>query len=185
MKTKYFKQFAITDKLISVEELRTTAQMQARMDELVRYCPIQHLSDGYSFSMDEVCNTEISFSDVMWAEGVNARQSFLHMKNGKTMALPFGTHGLETLLNDSKEPRFLKISRNVFIPVSMIEKVSRKVVYLKGYDIPFKVSENYYPVLFHGLYAYLTLGIEKWRVEDYIQWKKQDVALRADNPFCH
>lgn len=173
MKTKYFKQFAITEKLISVEELRTTAQKQARMDELVRYCPIQHLSDGYSFSMDEICDTEISFSDIMWAEGVNAGHSSLHMKNGKTMALPFGSHGLETLLRDSREPHFLKISRNVFIPVSMIEKVSRKIVYLKGCDIPFKVSVNYYPVLFHGLYAYLTLGIEKWRVEDYVQWKTE------------
>lgn len=156
-----------------MEELRTIAQKQARMDELVRYSPIQHLSDGYSFSMDEICDTEISFSDIMWAEGVNAKHSFLQMKNGKTIALPFGTHGLETLLRDSKEPHFLKISRNVFIPVSMIEKVSRKVVYLKGCDIPFKVSENYYPVLFHGLYTYLTLGIEKWRVEDYVQWKNR------------
>ena len=53
MKTKYFKRFALTDRLVSIEELRHIAQMQARMDELVRYSPIQHLSDGYSFSMDE------------------------------------------------------------------------------------------------------------------------------------
>ena len=58
MKTKYFKRFALTDRLVSIEELRHIAQMQARMDELVRYSPIQHLSDGYSFSMDEVCDTE-------------------------------------------------------------------------------------------------------------------------------
>ena len=62
MKTEYFKRFALTDRLVSIEELRHIAQMQARMDELVRYSPIQHLSDGYSFSMDEVCDTEISFS---------------------------------------------------------------------------------------------------------------------------
>lgn len=171
MKTKYFKRFAITDKLVSIEELRNIAQMQARMDDLVRYSPIQHLSDGYSFSMDEVCDTEISFSDILWAKGVNAEHSFLHMKNGKTIALPFGTHGLETLLRDSIEPHFLKISRNVFIPVSMIEKVSRKVVYLKGCDIPFKVSVTYSPVLIYSLYEYLTVGIEKWCVQDYICWK--------------
>ena len=139
MKTKYFKRFALTDRLVSIEELRHIAQMQARMDELVRYSPIQHLSDGYSFSMDEVCDTEISFSDILWAEGINAEHSSLHMKNGETIALPFGTHGLEILLSDSKEPRFLKISRDVFLPVSMIKKVSRKVVYLKGCNISFKV----------------------------------------------
>ncbi len=168
METKYFKRFALTDRLVSIEELRHIAQMQARMDELVRYSPVQHLSDGYSFSMEEVCDTEISFSEILWAEGVNAEHSFLHMKNGETIALPFGTHGLETFLSDSKEPRFLKIRRSVFLPVSMIEKVSRKIVYLKGRDIPFKISVTYFPILFYGLYEYLTAGIEKWCVQDYI-----------------
>lgn len=168
MKTKYFKRFALTDRLVSIEELRHIAQMQALMDELVRYSPVQHLSDGYSFSMEEVCDTEISFSEILWAEGVNAEHSFLHMKNGETIALPFGTHGLETFLSDSKEPRFLKIRRSVFLPVSMIEKVSRKIVYLKGRDIPFKISVTYFPILFYGLYEYLTAGIEKWCVQDYI-----------------
>lgn len=32
MKTKYFKRFALTDRLVSIEELRHIAQMQARMD---------------------------------------------------------------------------------------------------------------------------------------------------------
>lgn len=103
METKYFKRFAIPTELVSIEELCYIAQMQARMNELVKYSPIQHLSDGYSFSMDEVCDTEISFSDIMWAEGVNAKHSLLHIKNGKTIALPFGTHGLEIFLRDSKE----------------------------------------------------------------------------------
>lgn len=43
MKTKYFKRFAITDNLVSIEELRSISQMQAQMDELVRYLPIQYL----------------------------------------------------------------------------------------------------------------------------------------------
>lgn len=171
MKTKYFKRFTLTDRLVSIKELRHIAQIQVRMEELVRYSPVQHLSDGYSFSMEEVCDTEISFSDILWAEGINAVHSSLHMKNGETIALPFGTHGLETLLSDSKEPRFLKISRGVFLPVSMIEKVSKKVVYLKGCDVPLKVSVTYFPNLLYGLYEYLTAGIEKWCVQDYIRWK--------------
>lgn len=39
MKTKYFKRFALTDRLVSIEELRHIAQMQARMDELVKVQP--------------------------------------------------------------------------------------------------------------------------------------------------
>jgi len=53
----------------------------------------------------------------------------------------------------------------------MIEKISRKIVYLKGCDIPFKVSANYFPILFYRLYEYLTTEIEKWCVQDYIRWK--------------
>lgn len=86
MKTKYFKRFVLTDRLVSIEELRHIAQMQARMDELVKYSPIQHLSDDYNFSMDEVCDTEISFSYILWTEGVNAEHSTLYMKNGETIA---------------------------------------------------------------------------------------------------
>ena len=168
MKTKYFKRFAITDKLVSIEELRNIAQMQARMDDLVRYRPIQYLTDGYDFLIDEVGDTKISFSEILWAEGVNAEHSFLHLKNGKAIALPFGAHGLETLLRDSEKLRFVRITRNTFIPVSMIEKVSKKVVYLKEWDIPLKVSANYYPALYYDLYEYLTTGIEKWCVQDYI-----------------
>ena len=57
MDTKYFKRFSITTELVSIEELRPIAEMQARMDEMAKYSPIQHLSDGYNFSMDEVCDT--------------------------------------------------------------------------------------------------------------------------------
>ena len=92
METKYFKQFALTDRLVSIEELRYIAQMQARMDKLVRCSPIEHLSDGYSFSMDEVCDTEISFSDFLLAEGFNSDHSSLHMNKGETLSLTFCTH---------------------------------------------------------------------------------------------
>ena len=172
MRTKYFKRFAITNELMSIEKLRDIAQMQARMEGLVNYGSIQYLSDGHYFSMEEVCDTEISYSDIMWAEGVNAEHSILHMKNGETIALPFGAHGLENILFDSKI-RFLKITRNVFITASMIEKVSRRVVYLKGCDFPFKVSANYAPGLSSYLYNHLTIGIEKWNVQDYIRWKNE------------
>lgn len=174
METKYFKRFAITNELVSIEELRNIAQMQVQMDDLVRYRPIQYLTDGYDFLIDEVGDTKISFSEILWAEGVNAEHSFLHLKNGKAIALPFGAHGLETLLGDSKELRFLRINRNTFIPVPMIEKVSKRAVYLKGCDIQFKVSPNYYPALLHDVYRYLTAGIKKWQVKDYVRWKNEE-----------
>lgn len=88
MDTKYFKRFSITTELVSIEELRPIAEMQARMDELVRFSPIQYLTDGYSFSVEEIGEMEIPFSDIVWGEGVDAEHSYLHMKDGRTLALP-------------------------------------------------------------------------------------------------
>lgn len=170
MRSKYLKRFALTNELLSIEKLRDIAQMQARMEGLVNYGSIQYLSDGYYFSMEEIGDKEISYSDIMWAEGVNAEHSILHMKNGETIALPFGARGLDLIFYDSKI-HFLKITRNVFITASMIEKVSRRVVYLKGCDIPFKVSANCVSELSSYLYDHLTIGIETWTVPDYIRWK--------------
>lgn len=177
MQTKYYKGFAITNELVSIEDLRSIAQMQAKMDELVRYRPIQYLTDGYDFSMEEAGDPEIHFSDILWGEGIDAEHSCLHMKDGRTVALPFGTRGLEILFRESKEKLFTQISYYVFLSIPSIEKISRKAVYLKGCDIRFKVSRTYFPLLAHDVYMYLTDGIEKWRVKDYVQWKNSLTGL--------
>lgn len=174
METKYFKRFAITNELVSIEELRPIAQMQAKMDDLVRHRPIEYLTDGYNFLIEEVGDTEIPFSDILWGEGTDAEHSSLHMKNGRTLTLPFGRRGLETLLGESEEPLFTQISHKVFLSMPSIEKVSKKAVYLKGCDIQFKVSPNYYPALLHDVYRYLTAGTKKWQVKDYVRWKNEE-----------
>ena len=120
--------------------------MQAKMDELVRYRPIQYLTDGYDFSMEEAGDPEIHFSDILWGEGINAEHSCLHMKDGRIVALPFGTCGLEILFRESKEKHFTQISYYVFLSIPSIEKISRKAVCLKGCDIRFKVSRTYFPL---------------------------------------
>ena len=48
MQTKYCRGFAITNELVSIEDLRSIAQMQAKMDELVRYRPIEISPDTIS-----------------------------------------------------------------------------------------------------------------------------------------
>ena len=99
------------------------------------------------------------------------------MKDGRTVALPFGTRGLEILFRESKEKLFTQISYFVFLSIPSIEKISRKAVYIKGCDIRFKVSRTYFPLLAHDVYMYLTEGIEKWRVKDYVQWKNSLTGL--------
>lgn len=131
MRTKYFKRFTITTKLVSIDELRPIAEVQARMNELVRYSPIQYLTDGYSFSMEEFGDIEIPFSDITWGEGVNAEHSFLHMKDGRILALPFGTHRLESLFGNSKKIA-LYANQSLCIPLYPINgKNQQKIVYIK------------------------------------------------------
>lgn len=173
MKTKYFKRFAITNNLVSIEELSSIAQMQAQMDELVRYLPMPYLTDGHSFFMEEISDKEILFSDILWGESINAKRSVLHMKDGQTITIPSGAKFLKSLFYDSIETRFTQIRHNVFLSVSSIEKVSRKIVCIKCCDIQFKVSPNYYDSFFYTVYKYLTTGVKKWRVEDYVRWKSQ------------
>ena len=152
MQTKYYKGFAITNELVSIEDLRSIAQMQAKMDELVRYRPIQYLTDGYDFSMEEAGDPEIHFSDILWGEGIDAEHSCLHMKDGRTVALPFGTRGLEILFRESKEKHFTQISYYVFLSIPSIEKISRKEsrIMCNGRIVSLGCSsegDNYYDVL--------------------------------------
>ena len=117
--------------MVSIDELRPIAEVQARMNELVRYSPIQYLTDGYSFSMEEFGDIEIPFSDITWGEGVNAEHSFLHMKDGRILALPFGTHRLESLFGNSKKIA-LYANQSLCIPLYPINgKNQQKIVYIK------------------------------------------------------
>ena len=123
--------------------------------------------------MEEVNDKEFLFSDILWGESINAKCSVLHMKDGQTITLPSDAKFLESLFYDSIETRFTQIRRNVFLSVSSIEKVSRKIVCIKCCDIQFEVSPNYCHDFFCTVYKYLTAGVKKWRVEDYVCWKSQ------------
>lgn len=173
MKTKYFKQFAITEKQVSVEELRTIAQKQARMHELVRFSPIQHLSDGHFFLMDEISNMAIPYTDILWAEGIDSAHSFLHMKDGQTFTAPFSADGLFKFLLGANNLELIQISYRVFVSLDSIEKISRKELYIKGCVASFKIGKAYYNRVCYRLYNHLTKDIKKWRVEDYVRWKNR------------
>lgn len=139
-----FRKFEITDEMVSIEELRSILQEQDKMEKLLKHDPIPFLTDGITFSVTEICDTEIHYSDILWAEGTDTKRSLLHMKDGQTYTLPFDKNGLVLFLCYSNELTFVRISKYNFVPISSIEKVSRKELYLKGCDRPFKIERPYY-----------------------------------------
>lgn len=104
-----------------MEELRNIAQKQAQMQELVRFNPIQHLSDGHLFLMDEISNRAIPHTDILWAEGVDANHSFLYMKDGQIFTLSFSVDGLSKFLLEANKLGLVQISYRVFVSLASIE----------------------------------------------------------------
>lgn len=138
------KKFRFTDEMVSIEELRSILQEQEKMEKLLKYDPIPFLTDGITFSIREICDTEINYSDILWAEGIDARRSLLHMKNGQAYMLPFGSERLASFLSYSNELNFVPISKYNFVPIGSIERVGRKKLYLKGCDTPFRIEKIYF-----------------------------------------
>lgn len=140
MEKKYLKRFSITDEVVSMEELRTIFKMQ----RLIRYSPTPYFTDGVTFLMDKICETELHYSDILWAESINPNQSVLHMKNGQNFTAPFGVKGLSRFLYGAKETLFfVQISRFVFVSITNVEKVNRKMLYLKN-NVPLIIGRDYF-----------------------------------------
>lgn len=150
-----FKKFRITDEMVSIEELRSILHEQAKMERLLKYDPIPFLTDGITFLIAKICNTEIHYSDILWAEGIDAKHSLLHMKNGQAYMLPFGPEGLASFLCYSDESQFVRISKYNFVPIGSIERVSRKKLYLKGGDTPFRIEKYCFGDFYCSLRNYL------------------------------
>lgn len=157
----YLKRFRIKDEMTSMEDLRSYMQKSVQMGKLLKRNPMIFLTDGITFWIDGICDTEISYSGILWAEGIDAKHSCLHMKDGQTYTLPFGPSGLAHFLLYSDELSFVRISQYNFVPIGSIEKVSRKELYLKGCDTPFKIGAAYFKDFYYSLYNYLSEEVSK------------------------
>jgi len=152
MGKKYLKRFSITDKVVSMEELRTFF----KMERLVYYSPIPYFSDGVSFLMNEICEKELYYSDILWAEGINSKQSVLHMKNGQQFTVPFGIGGLRHFISNAIDTLFfVQISRFVFVSLTRIKQVSRTKLYLKDSNMPLIIGRIYFKPFYFALRDYL------------------------------
>ena len=91
----YLKSFSLTNETVSMEELHSFVQMQKQVSDY----PIPFFTDGYYFFVDEVCDEKMYYADIAWAETVKTNQSLIHMKDGKSFALPISALGTERFLS--------------------------------------------------------------------------------------
>ena len=136
--TDYLKGFSLTNEIVPIEELHSFVQMQ----KLVRNYPIPFFTDGYYFQVDEIGDAKMYYADIVWAERIGEKQSCFHLKDGSTFILPFGTRGIEQFMTNAQGSYLVQINNSTFVALTAIEKVSRQVVYLKGCDTPFKITET-------------------------------------------
>ena len=147
----YLKSFSLTNDPVSIEELHSFVQMQ----KLVSDYPIPFFTDGYYFFVDEVGDEKMYYADIAWAETVKTNQSLIHMKDGKSFALPISALGTRRFLSNSKVPWFVQINISTFISLSSIEMVSKQAVCLKECDTPFKIGKTYFKPFFYSLRKFL------------------------------
>lgn len=165
MELKNWKRFSLTDTIVTVEELSSIVKADARMIYLLRRSPMFYLTDRYSFLIKEICDKKISYSDISWAEGINANQSRIHLKDGRVFDLPFGNSGLSKFLHESIGVEFTQIGQYDYITYDAIEKLSRNVVYVKGCDVPIKIGASHLKSFYYFLFEYFAGKNEKYFIE--------------------
>ena len=147
----YLNDFSLTNEPVSIEELHSFVQMQ----KLVSNYPIPFFTDGYYFFVDEVCDEKMYYADIAWAETVKTNQSLIHMKDGKSFALPISALGTRRFLSNSKMPWFVQINISTFVSLVSIEMVSKQAVCLKECDKIFKISKAYFKPFYNSLQEFL------------------------------
>ena len=147
----YLNDFSLTNEPVSIEELHSFVQMQ----KLVSNYPIPFFTDGYYFFVDEVCDEKMYYADIAWAETVKTNQSLIHMKDGKSFALPISALGTRRFLSNSKMPWFVQINISTFVSLAFIEMVSKQAVCLKECDKIFKISKAYFKPFYNSLQEFL------------------------------
>ena len=148
----YLKGFSLTNETVSMEELHSFVQMQKQVSDY----PIPFFTDGYYFFVDDVCDEKMYYADIAWAETVKTNQSLIHMKDGRSFALPISALGTRRFLSNSKVPWFVQINISTFVSLASIEMVSKQAVCLKECDTIFKISKTYFKPFFYKLREFLS-----------------------------
>ncbi|MFV5701421.1 LytR/AlgR family response regulator transcription factor [Flavobacterium sp. XS2P12] len=96
----------------------------------------------YLFIRADYSLIKILFSDILYIEGLDDYLK-IHIQNQKTIVARMT---LKTILQKLPVPEFIRVHRSFIVPISKIEKVRNKIIYINQEEIP--VSASYESAFF-------------------------------------
>ncbi|CAD0000634.1 MULTISPECIES: LytR/AlgR family response regulator transcription factor [Flavobacterium] len=102
----------------------------------------QNSEQQYLFIRADYSLIKILFTDILFIEGLDDYIK-IHIQNQKTVVARMT---LKTLIEKLPSPEFIRVHRSFIVPVSKIEKVRNKTIYIKEAEIP--VSASYETAFF-------------------------------------
>jgi DNA-binding LytR/AlgR family response regulator len=102
----------------------------------------QNPEQQYLFIRADYSLIKILISDILFIEGLDDYLK-IHIQNQKTVVARMT---LKSLLEKLPSPEFIRVHRSFIVPISKIEKVRNKIIYIQDEEIP--VSASYEAVFF-------------------------------------
>lgn len=98
----------------------------------------------YLFIRADYSLIKILFSDILFIEGLDDYLK-IHILNQKTIVARMT---LKAILEKLPSPEFVRVHRSFIIPISKIDKIRNKIIYIKNEEIPVSAS---YETAFYAL----------------------------------
>ncbi|MBS7255249.1 LytR/AlgR family response regulator transcription factor [Flavobacterium branchiicola] len=105
----------------------------------------QNIEQQYLFIRADYSLIKILFSDILYIEGLDDYLK-IHIQNQKTVVARMT---LKAILQKLPETEFIRVHRSFIIPVSKIEKIRNKVIFIDNAEIPISASyeEAFFSIL--------------------------------------
>ncbi|KIA86924.1 LytTR family DNA-binding domain-containing protein [Flavobacterium sp. AED] len=100
----------------------------------------------YLFIRADYSLIKILFSDILYIEGLDDYVK-IHIQNQKTIVARMT---LKAILQKLPVPEFIRVHRSFIVPISKIEKVRNKIIYINQEEIP--VSASYESAFFAAIH---------------------------------
>jgi DNA-binding LytR/AlgR family response regulator len=102
----------------------------------------QNIEQQYLFIRADYSLIKILFSDILYIEGLDDYLK-IHIQNQKTVVARMT---LKAILQKLPETEFIRVHRSFIIPISKIEKIRNKIIFIEQTEIP--VSASYEEAFF-------------------------------------
>ncbi|MCV2487498.1 LytTR family DNA-binding domain-containing protein [Flavobacterium sp. SH_e] len=96
----------------------------------------QNLEQQHLFIRADYSLVKILFSDILYIEGLDDYLK-IHIQNQKTVVTRMT---LKTILQKLPETEFVRVHRSFIVPVSKIERIRNKIIYIDQAEIPISAS---------------------------------------------